>query len=156
MTTTKLERIANMEKELAALKKDLKDEPKEWPQKGDTYYSLDPVSNSYWSRKYINCNTDKRRLDLGNFFRTNEEAEHYRDFLRVMAKLRRAAKGYKPTIGIYNYYLCFHFLTDEWIVGYITSVSAGEILFRSQEEAQAALASLTNDEKETLKKGWPT
>ncbi len=157
MTTKLKERIENIEAELAALKKDL-EEPKEWPQFGDDYWYI-YTTKAIRSTLHEDGIIGKRRVELGNCFRTEAEAQHYGDFLLVMAKLRRAAKGFKHKTGgcswslsLYKSRNVFSFVFS---TGDIDAV-IGEVRFKTEQDGLDLIESLTDAEKATLLKGWPT
>jgi len=141
-----------MEVQLSALKKDL-EEPKEWPQEGDAYWYSDVVGavcQGVWSNSpYF------RAMD--NFFRTEAEAQHHGDFLLVMAKLRRAAKGFKTTCGWGSWSLNFYDYTNDFsMIQVSTYMTMGEVRFKTEEDGLDFIESLNASERATLLKGWPT
>lgn len=107
-----LERIESMEKELAALKKDVvsenKVEPKRFiPKKREKYFYVNrrgEVSISYYDTENP---MDRFDIKTRNCFRTEEEAEDYNRFLDIESRLRNLADELEDNdnyffIPIYN------------------------------------------------------
>ena len=72
MTKTKEERIETMEAELAALKSDLANEPKPWPQDEDDIFCLG--SDGDIDDTYYDSDSDEDVFNQGNVFRTESDA----------------------------------------------------------------------------------
>lgn len=89
-----MENLSQEEREqlLKLVEKGQSDAKGEWPQEGDDYYFLtsdDCIEEESWYGDEFDC----FRYDVGNMFRTEEEAEWYREHLKVCAELRRMADG---------------------------------------------------------------
>ena len=69
-------------------------ESKRWrAEKGGLYWFVDGgVADDYEQR----VNTDDGRYELGNYFKTEEEAQKASDWLKAFAILRDDTKGFKP------------------------------------------------------------
>lgn len=97
------ERIAELEKQLADLKAEIKSAEAGRgvcePGLGEWYFFLDdrgtPASTFNAGVVATTLNLKDRR-SIGNCFRTKEEAEFAVERLRVLAEMRRYAKGFKP------------------------------------------------------------
>lgn len=90
------ERIAELEKQLADLKAEIKNPPGVWtPEDGEPYFSVWHTGGI--SKTYVpNEEETKRELSIGNCFRTKEEAKFAVERLKVLAEMRKYAKGFKP------------------------------------------------------------
>ena len=98
----------NLQEELKALKKriaeleELAKEEQEFPQDGDDYcYTtmLGRVCHGSWD----NLNSETSMIELGNIYRTEEEAEFAVEKLKVEAELRKFSRPFE--YGKFNYYL---------------------------------------------------
>ena len=95
-----LNRIEELEKELLELKEQAKDEL--FPQEGDDYcYTtmLGRVCHGSWD----NLNSETSMLELGNIYRTEEEAEFDVEKKKVETELRKFSRPFKE--GENNYYI---------------------------------------------------
>ena len=67
-------------------------EEKEWPQDGDTCYAISGsgiIKYTTWSSLTLSC---RQVAEMGNCFRTREEAEFERDRLMVVAEMKKFAE----------------------------------------------------------------
>ena len=106
--TINMENLSQEEQEqfLKLVEKGQKPVEREWPQKGDDYFFS--YSNGIGSYTWDNDMVDNYNWQTGNCFRTREEAEWYREHLKVCAELRRMADG-KVEYGAWcdlSYYFC--------------------------------------------------
>jgi len=86
---------------------------------------------------------DKDIISMGNAYRTQEEAERARDKRVVTQRLRELAGGYRFKAGVTNWELYYHTVNNSWQLGTIISgFRAGNVYFRSDEEALVALNEL--------------
>ena len=81
----------------------------EFPKDGDTYYYIDEDGIIY-TRKYSKNDTfDQLRLSIGNYFRTQEEAEFTREQFKVIADMKSCGGVWKvKRTKITEYYLHIH------------------------------------------------
>lgn len=129
---------------------EIPDECKRWRAKeGERYWYVDAwgaADLDYESREDI----DDMRYELGNYFKTEEEAQKAADWLRAFATLRDDAKGFKP-----DWKNCFQ---EKWSVVYdhedgtmfptycyVSQESA--LLFATKADAEA---SIENHERQWL------
>lgn len=75
---------------------ELPDERKQWRAKeGERYWFVQNDGEVYDDYE-LKVGTDDRRYRLGNYFKTEEEAQKAADWLRAFAILRDDTKGFKP------------------------------------------------------------
>ena len=143
----------NLQEELKALKKriaeleELAKEEKEFPQEDDVFCFINtfgkPVEST-WGESI----TNRQLIEIGNMFRTKEQAEFAVEKLKVVAILRKYSRPFE--YGKFNYCLLFdidgnNFRTD--VTSYCPS--QGAIYFESEEKAQEAVSAVG---KERIKK----
>ena len=143
----------NVQDEIKALKQriaELEEQEKqerEFPQYGNTYWCINAyggVSKEIWDGYDI----EKDMFEIGNGFRTEQEAEFAVEKLKVEAELRKFSRPFE--YGKFNYNLLFdidgnNFRTD--VTSYCPS--QGAIYFESEEKAQEAVSAVG---KERIKK----
>ena len=91
--------------------------------------------------EFKNKKSDKDSLEIGNIFKTKEQAEFVLEKLKVEAELRKFSRPFE----IYgtNYYL--YFAKDDGFIGIAcltTSLAQGAIYFESENKAQQAIESV--------------
>ena len=96
--TINMENLSQEEREqlLKLVEKGQSDVKGEWPQEGDYYYFLtsnDYIDDYIEEEHWYGDEVDRFHYDVGNCFRTKEEAERYSEHLKVCAELRRMADG---------------------------------------------------------------
>ena len=133
--------IKALKERIAELEEQAKDEL--FPQEGDDYcYTtmLGRVCHGSWD----NLNSETSMLELGNIYRTEEEAEFDVEKKKVESELRKFSRPFEPTVD--NYYIVFNTKTGYLGAGsrgYITS--QGVIYFESEEKVQQAIKSVGED-----------
>ena len=146
MTKTEmLDKINALETEIANLRAELEkpDTPGPWvPEKGEKFwliYNFGAVNGQY---QWDNDAFDRGKLSIGNIFRTQEDAEFMLERLKVLAELRRLAKGFVPDWRDTNqkkWYLCCD-VGGSIHCDYTYGISYGvPVYFQSREDAQAAI-----------------
>lgn len=86
------EKIASLEKEIAILKNTTADDEKWFPKDGERYWYVSDdgeVNSVIFERKKCWRRWD---IEIGNFFRTEEEAEFHRECLLVKARVKAYAE----------------------------------------------------------------
>ena len=132
---------------------DEKKELKVWENYTHGYYMAgagDIYELGFWARS--------ERYEMGLTDPTREFVEQTRDFTKVIAKLRRQTKGFVPDWdNLYEQKCCIYFDHGGNIITttIYNNSNLGLVYFRTVEDAQAAADSLTPEEIETFKKGWP-
>ena len=123
---------------------------REWPQEGDEYFVSDSdgtglIEHYTWRDDKF----DHYHWQIGDCFRTKEEAEWYREHLKVCAELRRMADG-KVEYGAWcdlSYYFC----EDHILVCTQSDGIGNPYTFASTLRARRAIDTIG---EERLKKYW--
>ena len=137
-----LNRIEELEKELAELKSKVKEGPK-FPEYGDIYWCIDAEGIVYVNN-FEGIQADRNILEIGNVFKTAEEAEFAVEKLKVEAELRELSRPFEN--GKFNHYIFFYIDGDSIEVGYKNAChSQGAIYFESEDKAQQAIKSVGED-----------
>ena len=101
----------NVQDEIKALKEriaELEEQDKqerEFPQYGNTYWCINSygvVSKEIWD----GCDIEKDMFEIGNMFRTKEQADFAVEKLKVEAELRKFSRPFKE--DEYNYFIQIH------------------------------------------------
>lgn len=88
-------KLLNIDTDITECENVLEDESKEkeWPQDGDGYYFINSVGVIADGFFYTTFNPyGKNRLDIGNCFKTKEEAEFELERLKVLAEMKKFAE----------------------------------------------------------------
>jgi len=137
----KLERIKEIEEQLAALKKEVESEQKEkaWPQIGDKYFVV--MSNGDTTRHTWNSDSfDEAAWAIDNCYRTKEAAEAEVSAMKVFAELSRCEGVRKFVLSGMNHYFYFDPTRDSLMKEYTCCVATGQqVWFSSEEQLQAAI-----------------
>lgn len=99
-----LNRIEELEKELAELKCKVKEGPK-FPQDGEDYWLISGEGCVTYTM-FTDNHVDLGRKEVGNVFRTKEQAEFAVEKLKVEAELQKFGRPFKE--GEYNYFIQIH------------------------------------------------
>ena len=136
----------NLQEELKALKQRVAEleyhakEEQKFPQVGDTYWRIDDkgsVDNNFYKDYY----TDNHRQAIGNFFKTEEQAEFAVEKLKVEAELRKYSRPYEH--GRFNYFLFFDIESDRLVADFTSYCPPqGAIYFETEEKTQKAIESV--------------
>lgn len=121
------------------------------PETGERYYAVSDIGSVgpfCWGGNGI----DKRKLDIGNVFQTESEAERALHRLKARKKLLDAGghEGLEGYIGGFKYIVSPCVDSEEVFVNPTQVVSAFEIWFESREDCLKAIDSLTEDEVSAL------
>ena len=131
-------RIEQLEKELAELKKLEKEKVKQFnPKIGDEYWFINTVGGTSLS-EWEHDDFDKDVYDIGNTYRTKEEAEFVVEKIRTEAELRKFSKPFEW--GGNNYYILSDMNDSSLTIGNMGFYrSQGTVYFESEEKAQEAI-----------------
>ena len=137
-----LNKIAALETEVANLRALLEKPDTPWvPERGDTYFRI-AGSGSMVEHKWDNDCIDDAYLSIGNVFRTRKDAEFMVERLKVLAELRRLAKGFVPDWDDkqQSKWTLTYDNGDGIDIDYFWSTNIGApVYFQSREDAQAAI-----------------
>lgn len=131
-----LNRIEELEKELAELKCKVKEGTK-FPEYGDIYWCIDAEGIVYVNT-FEGIQADRNILEIGNVFKTAEEAEFAVEKLKVEAELRKFSRPFEYGEN------CTEFYYDHEFGGIMfctltASQTQGAIYFESREKAEGAI-----------------
>ena len=135
----------DLQEELKVLKQriaelECHDKKQKFPQDGDKYWYVDDIG-ILWLSVFGKGELSNDRVEMGNVFRTKEEAGFVAEKLKIEAELRKFSKPFE--YGKFNYNLLFdidgnNFRTD--VTSYCPS--QGAIYFESVEKAQEAVSTI--------------
>lgn len=156
-----LDRISELEQQLAVLKTEIKKENKRWRSKnGDVYWLVGSNGKPDWSYEF-NRDSDSFRYDTHNYFRTEEEAQKYANVLETERQLKKFADGHNDAIDWSNnnqgkwhlYYNYSYYKVG--ISGHYWTKEPRVIYFSSEEIAEQAINEIGEEEiKEYLTYEW--
>lgn len=157
-----LNRISELEKQLAALKTEIEKENKRWRSKEnwDIYWLVCSNGEPNWSYE-LNRDSDSFRYDTHNYFQTEEEAQKYAKVLETERQLKKFADEHNDVIDWSNinqhkwclYYNYKYYRVD--IGNPCWSKDARTIFFSSKEIAEQAIDEIGEDKiKEYLTYEW--
>ena len=131
-------RIEQLEKELAELKKLEKEGVKQYqPTIGDEYWFVNTVGGTSLA-EWEHDDFDKDVYDIGNTYRTQEEAEFVVEKIRTEAELRRFSKPFER--GESNYYILSDVYDNALTISSVGFYRCqGTIYFESEAKAEEAI-----------------
>jgi len=139
----KIERIEALEAECYERLKSLKAEAQqeqEFPQGGDEYWYVSATGRALIT-EWEGYGVEKDALEIGNVFKTEEEADFAVEKLKVEAELRKFSKPFE--LDSYNYYIFLDTGTECLDVGSRSYCqSQGTIHFESEEKVQQAVSTV--------------
>ena len=97
--------INSLKQRIAELENQAKEE-REFPQEGDSFYSISETGNIEGGMIWGGYPVDMNRMAMGNIFKTKEQAEFAVEKLKVEAELRKFSRPFKE--GEYNYFIQIH------------------------------------------------
>ena len=131
--------INSLKQRVAELEEQIKEE-REFPREDEVFWLINifgkPIGST-WGES----TTNKQLIEIGNMFRTKQQAEFAVEKLKVEAELRKFSRPFE--YGKFNYCLLFdidgnNFRTD--VTSYCPS--QGAIYFESEEKAQEAVSTV--------------
>ena len=128
--------INSLKQRISELEKQAKQE-QEFPQYGNTYWCINSyggVSKEIWD----GCDIEKDMFEIGNMFRTKEQADFAVEKLKVEAELRKFSKPFKVGKSNTEFYY-WHESRRIMFNHFKTCQMQGSIYFESEEKAQQAI-----------------
>lgn len=126
-----------------------KNEP--WkPEYENRYYLVSSDATVDYATWY-DWGYDKNRYELGNCFKTKEEAEFVAERIKVIAELRRFAKTHnspkfdRNISGCEKWYLLYGQSTDKIEISYGKYIFNPEAIFENENIARAAIKEIGED-----------
>lgn len=121
---------------------ELPEEYKRWRAEDEQEYFF--IDGEGFVRGTGECffSSDDRRYELGNYFKTNEEAGKALDWLKALTILRDDTKGFKPNWGEISqtkYRVAYRHINGQLYVDWSTEIQHGTIYFASREDAEASI-----------------
>lgn len=117
-------------------------EHKRWRADIDEYYwYLNSAGETYITAERED-DVDDTRFSIGNYFKTEEEAEKARDWLKAFTVLRDDTKGFKPDWNNgteKKYFVTYDHSTEELWVGSGSKYQNKLIYFKSREDVEASI-----------------
>ena len=134
-------KVKELEIEIEKLKEKKDDKP--WKPKYGAQYWYVNHSNGVISTYWLDNAVDKMRYDLGNVFSTREEAEFYKEQLKVEAALKRFARPFVANKG--NFMLRYDHDRNEILIEDFGFIQFSNIYFPSKEITQKAIDTVGAD-----------
>lgn len=143
----RIERIEALEAEFNEKIKKLKEEEQAFPKYYDDYWYIDTTGDVY-SENWHGFGFEKAMLEMGNVFRTKEQAEFAVEKLKVEAELRKFSRPFKPMTD--NFFIAYNAKVESLEIDCSLNTNIqGVIYFGSREEMLRAVESV---DKERIKK----
>lgn len=136
----------NLQEELKTLKERIAEleyharKEQEFPQDGDEYWYIDDEGDIL-NEKWDGLDFEEYRLEIGNIYKTEDEAEFAVEKLKVEAELRKFSRPFEPMVD--NFYMVLDTSdgsVDIWCMFY--SKAEGAIYFESKKKAIEAIESV--------------
>lgn len=129
----------------------------EWPQKGDTYWTVAPDGTSFldnWG-DFAGC---RDRRAIGNVFKTEESAQRFVDYLKAVEAVRHD-EGFMKMSRKIDYAPCGYGLYQDHSKSIVPSTvdcsaHAGEFYFDTYAHAQASLDKHRDEWQTILDYDW--
>ena len=132
----------NLQEELKALKQriaELEEQAKqerEFPQFGDDYWYVS-ITGRIFTSEWDGFTSEKDMFEIGNIYKTKQQAEFAVEKLKVEAELRKFSRPF--TYHETNWYLIMDFDKEVHYSYKWDDVAQGAIYFESKEKAQQAI-----------------
>ena len=164
MITNLLEKISELEQQLAVLKAEVEKEEKEnkrWRGKeGDIYWFVESNGTPSWLYE-CNKDSDNFRYDTHNYFQTEDEARRYAKVLETERQLKRFADEHNDEIGWSNNnsakrYLSYNYSTQSICTRSVWTLKEPRVIYFSFSEiAEQAIKTIGEEKiKEYLTYEW--
>ena len=108
------------------------------------------------SDTHDNMETDFGRIDIGNFFKTEEEAKDRIQLLRVLANGKKSCAGFVPDWGDddqVKYRVTLDVLLNTWVAA-CYQYEGALLYFPTREVAQTFLDNMSDDDKRIYFRGF--
>lgn len=130
--------------QLLALVKKSTGENKVWkPEENETYYYIKAAGVINCQEYYNTSSFSTSNYEIGNCFKTKEEAEFAVEKQKVTTELKRFAQEHNDKIGWNNYdwkyYLVYNYFNETIDVYWTGEIKGNDIYFTSKELAQEAI-----------------
>lgn len=163
-----LDRISELEQQLAMLRVDVEKEEKEnkitnkrWrAEEGHKYWFVNSCGNPDWLDEYNRDSIDNFRYDTHNYLQTEEEARRYAKVLETERQLKRLADEHNDVIDWSNSlakcYLSYNYDTQSISINSAWARREPRVIyFSSREIAEQAIDTIGEEEiKEYLTYEW--
>lgn len=165
MIANLLEKISELEQQIATLKaevgKEEKDPNKRWKaEEGGMYWSVLGAVQLDWRHEY-NKNIDIFNYDTHNYFQTEEEAQKYASVLETERQLKKFADEHNDKIdwndnNSVKSYLCYNYNAYSICIDSVWAIREPRVIyFSSKEIAKQAIDEIGTEEiKEYLTYEW--
>ena len=131
--------INSLKQRISELEQQVKQE-QEFPQDGKTYSYINTyggVESDIWEGHFA----ERNMVKIGNFFKTEEQAEFAVEKLKVEAELRKFSKPFE--YGKFNYYFFFDIDGNSFRTDFTSYCPPqGTIYFESEEKAKQVIQSV--------------
>lgn len=138
-----------------------------WPQKDDTFWSISSDGTSFLD-SWHNYTDDRRKMAIGNVFKTREAADRFVDYLKAIATVRQdegvidlqgIGEKYEADDNKYDdfcvYTVAFNLYLRKLVVTDADEyISANAIWFDTKEYAQSSLDNHPDEWKIILNYDW--
>lgn len=120
------------------IKKQPKEEQKEWPQDGDDYYFIDSDGEITIDHFFSGYSFSEDRLAIGNCFKTKEDAKFELERINVITEMKKFAESEdREWDGIKHHWYLYYDVNDDIIsYSYVTLCKSHDIYFESKEKAR--------------------
>lgn len=155
-------RIERLEKELAELKASVVAQSLKWPSVDDSYWTIQ-AHGAVLTYRFYDDKFHRDMLEIGNIFRTEEEAKREVERLKVLTQLRKLAKAAWGEVQcnwqIASNKWCAKYTHErrEWFVSYSCGVETpGVVYFPSEKSTHDAIRTVGADRMMLLLEDWTT
>lgn len=136
----------NVQDEIKALKEriveleELAKEEQKFPQDGDVYWYINPLGFAFHD-EWSGFITERHKIEIGNVFKTKEQADFAVEKLKVEAELRKFSKPFE--IWGDNFVMVFDGAFSEQAIKNMSIINMqGAIYFESEEKVWQAIESI--------------
>lgn len=108
---------------------------------GGYYYVIDVGHVGYLEDESYRPNDTLGRMEIGNIFKTKEEAEKYLEYLKAKTVIEQDVKGIEidwKDLDRFKYYGMWNIEDDEFSIHTTISVRQSTFYFNSREEVEAS------------------